>query len=357
LRKITALLLTGILLVSLGLSGCSGSSGGLAGGGSQKLSLYNWTEYIPPEVYDLFEDETGIRVVESTFSSNEEMLAKLEAGGTEQYDLIVPSNYVINLMKEKGFIQPIDKSKIENFKNISPSVLNRDFDPDNVYSIPYMATMTLIAVNTDKMAELGVTITSLNDLLNPALANNLVVLDDSRELVGAALKATGKDVDTRDKATIQGTLPWLKELKKNVKTFDSDSSKTALATNEVAAGLVYNIDAGQAIGENSAIAVVYTTEPCEAAIDNFVITSTAKNKENAETFISFIHRPDIYKMILDEFPGICLNDAAKELLDSDYLDNPGGNVDAKELSRAHFIADIGDAAAYYDEVFTQMKAE
>lgn len=352
MRKIIAIVLSGVILLALVLSGCGGAQGE-----KKELYLYNWTEYMPPEVYELFEEETGIRVIESTFSSNEEMLAKLEAGGTDQYDMVVASSYVINLMKDKGMIQPIDKSKIENFKFISPAVLNTSTDPGNEYSIPYMATVTLVAVNKAKMAELGVTITSLNDLLNPALENNLVVLDDSRELVGAALKATGQDIETRDKATIEGTLEWLSKLKKNVKSFDSDSSKTLLATNEVAAGLVYNIDAGQAISQNDQITVVYTTEPCEAAVDNFVITSTSKNKEYAEAFINFIHRPDIYKMILDEFPGVCLNTGALKLVGPEYLENPGSNVDQKELGRAHFTQDVGDAAAYYDDVFTKMKSE
>lgn len=353
MKKTLAVILSGIILLAMVLSGC----GGGAQNEKKELYLYNWTEYIPQEVYDLFEEETGIRVIESTFSSNEEMLAKLEAGGTDQYDMVVASSYVLNLMREKNMIQKIDKSKIENFNNVSPAVLDTSTDPGNEYSIPYMATMTVIAINNEKMNELGVTITSLNDLLNPALENNLVVLDDSRELVGAALKATGQDADTRDQATIEGTIDWLRQLKKNVKAFDSDSAKTLLATNEVAAGLVYNIDAGQAISQNDQISVVYTTEPCEAAVDNFVITSTSKNKENAEAFINFVHRPDIYKMILDEFPGVCLNDAAKELLDSAYLDNEGSNVDPDQLARAHFTQDIGDAAAYYDDVFTKMKSE
>ena len=352
MKKVLAIILSGVFLLSMVLSGCGGAKSE-----KKELYLYNWTEYMPPAVYELFEEETGIRVIESTFSSNEEMLAKLEAGGTDQYDLVVASGYVINLMKEKGMIQKIDKSKIENFKNISSAVLDTDSDPGNEYSIPYMATVTVVAVNDEKLAELGVTITSLNDLLNPAFENNLVVLDDSRELVGAALKATGQDVDTRDQATIEGALDWLRQLKKNVKAFDSDSARTLLATNEVAAGLVYNIDAGQAIAENDQISVVYTTEPCEAAVDNFVLTSTSKNIENAEAFINFIHRPEIYKMILDEFPGVCLNDAAKELLDSSYFDNAGSNIKTDELGRAHFTQDIGDAAAYYDEVFTKMKSE
>lgn len=349
-KKTTAAVLMLLLGISV-LSGCGGSNS------KESLYIYNWTEYIPQEVYDKFEEETGIHVVESTFSSNEEMLAKLEAGGTNQYDMVIASNYVINVMEEKEMIQTIDKSKIENVKNISSSVMGMDFDPNNDYSLPYMATMTLIAINQEKLDELGVTINSLNDLLNPALENNVVVVDDSRELVGAALKAEGEDPNTTDQAKIEGTLDWLKELTPNIKAYDSDSPKTLLASNEVAVGLVYNIDAGQAIKENDQIKVIYTTEPCQLAIDNFVITKDAKNKEYAEEFINFVHRADIYKMILDEFPGVCLNDAALELMDSSYIDNPGSNVDASELERANLLEDVSEAATYYDDIFVKMKTE
>jgi spermidine/putrescine-binding protein len=351
MRKKAAVILLAALFCISSFSGCSG------GKSKETLYIYNWTEYIPQEVYDKFEDETGIHVVESTFSSNEEMLAKLEAGGTNQYDLIIASNYVINVMVEKNMIQKLDKSKMENVKNITHSVMGMDFDPNNEYSLPYMATMTLIAINKEKMQELGVTINSLDDLLNPALENNIVVVDDSRELVGVALKASGEDPNTTDQTKIEQTLDWLSELTSNIKAYDSDSPKTLLASNEVAAGLVYNIDAGQAIKNNDKITVVYTKEPCQLAIDNFVITSDAKNKEYAEEFIDFVHRPDIYKMILDEFPGVCLNDAAKEIMDSSYLDNPGSNVDAKELERADLIDDVGEAATYYDDVFVKMKTD
>lgn len=348
-KKRMVVLAAGCLLLTMLLTGCGGSK--------KELYIYNWTEYMPQSVYDKFEEETGIHVVESTFSSNEEMLAKLKAGGVDQYDLIVASNYVIQAMETDDMIQKIDKDKITNLKNISPSVLGLDYDPDNEYSIPYQATMTVLAVNQEKMKELGVTITSLNDLLDPALKNNLVVVDDSRELAGAALKALGEDDNSTDQATIEGSLDWLLQLKDNIKAYDSDSPKTLLATNEVAAGLVYNIDAGQAIKENDQITVVYTTEPCELAIDSFVISAQAKNKEYAEEFINFVHQPEIYKEILDAFPGVCLNDEALKLMDSSYLDNPGSNVDASELERAHLIEDVGDAAAYYDDVFTKMKTD
>ena len=108
------------------LTGCGGGSDS-----GEKLYLYNWTEYIPQEVYDAFEEETGIEVIESTFSSNEEMLAKLTAGGTGQYDMVVASNYVIKAMEEQGLIQELDKTQLENLGNISDAALGMNFDPEN----------------------------------------------------------------------------------------------------------------------------------------------------------------------------------------------------------------------------------
>lgn len=345
-RRIAAVL---VIILCMGmLSGCGKKS-------KDVVYIYNWTEYIPQEVYDLFEEETGIRVVESTFTSNEEMLAKLQAGGTSQYDLVVASNYVISTMLDENMIQKIDKANVENISNISSSVMGLSYDANNDYSIPYMSTITVIAINKEKCKELGVEIKSFNDLLNPALENNVVVVDDCREVIGVALKAEGEDANTTDKSVIEGTLPWLLELKKNVKAYDSDSPKTLLASNEVAVGLVYNIDAGQAIAQNDQIDVVFTNEPCELSIDNFVVTADAKNKAYAEKFINFVHRPDVYKMILDEFPGVCINDAALDLLDDNYFKNAGSNVDTAEIERAHLIDNVGEAAEYYDDVFTQMK--
>lgn len=347
-RRMTALLVIATLCMMI-FAGCSKQDSG------EKLYLYNWTEYIPQDVYDAFEEETGIKVIESTFSSNEEMLAKLTAGGSDQYDMVMASSYVVEAMVEQKLIQPIHKENLENMKNISETALNQDFDPENQYTIPFMSTITLIAVNKEKCKELGVEIRTFDDLLNPALENNIVAVDDVREIVGIALKAQGQDSNSQDQAIIEATLPWLLKLQPNIKAYDSDSPKTLLAANDVAVGIVYNTDAGMAIKENPDIDVVFTEEPCQISMDNFVITADAKNVESAEKFIDFIHRPEIYKMILDEFPSVCLNDAALEIMDEEYLDNPGGNVDPSEIARASLIGEVGDAVTWYDEVFTKMK--
>ena len=339
-----------MMMVAVCLGACGSSSDA-----KETLYVYNWSEYIPEEVYELFEEETGIHVVESTFSSNEEMLAKMVAGGASQYDVIIASNYVLEAMKAQGFIQQIDTSHIENFSNLYDEYVGMSYDPDNSYSVPYMATVTVIAANREMCEELGVEITCFEDLLNPALENNIVAVDDCREIVGIALKAAGIDPDTTDQAEIESVLPWLEELSTNIKLYDSDTPYTALLTNEVAVGIVYNMDAALAIAENDAISVITTTEPDEMSVDNFTISSECENVEAAEAFINFILRPDIYKMCLDAYPCINLNAAAEELLDAAYLENEGSNLDRTEVARAHIIGDVGDAAEYYDAVFSEMK--
>ena len=347
MKRLFACLAALSLLVGL-FAGCGQSTG-------EVLYLYNWTEYIPQEVYDQFEAETGIRVIEATFSSNEEMLAKLQAGGTGQYDLVVASNYVVSAMKAEGMIQPIDKSKMENLGNIDPAYMDLEYDPGNEYTIPYMGTLTVIAANKPMLEELGVTIESLNDLTNPALQNNLVIPDDCREVVDTALKVKGEDPDSQDQAVIEGTIDWLSQLKGNVRAYDSDNAKDKLIYNDVAAGLVYNLDAAVAVMENPDVEVLFVDEPYEMAIDSFVITSDAKNKENAEKFIDFIHRGDVYKIAAEEYPALCFNNAAFDLMDDEYKKNPAFNVPKEEITRAHITGDVGDAAGWYDEVFTRMK--
>lgn len=319
------------------------------------LYVYNWSEYIPQEVYDKFEEETGIKVVENTFSSNEEMLAKLVAGGSSQYDVIIASNYVLNALKDQELIQQINTENLSNFSNLADEYIGLEFDPDNSYTVPYMSTITLITYNREMLDELGVTIESYEDLLNPALENNIVVVDDCREIVNIALKAQGEDPDTTDEETIANTLPWLTQLASNIKIYDSDNAFSPLATNETAVGIVYNIDVVLAMWENDDIEVAVLDESCEISYDNFVISSDCSNTDAAEQFIDFILRPDIYKICLEEFPGICLNEAALELMDEDYLDNPAANVDSEIIENAHLIGDVGNAAEYYDEVFSKMK--
>ncbi len=354
MRKIVQKMVTVLIVFSMGV-GLMAGCGSTAKDKDNTLYVYNWSEYIPQEVYEMFEEETGIHVVESTFSSNEEMLAKLVAGGTGEYDLIVASNYVIPAMVNQGLIKELDINTLENFGNISKTATGMSFDKENKYSVPYMATITLLAINEQKCKDLNVEISSLDDLLNPALKNNIVVPDDCREVVDVALKAIGEDPDTTDEATVEKASDWLAKLAPNVKLYDSDTPYTALATNEVAAGLVYNMDVAKAMNENKDIKLVDLKEGNEIAYDNFVMTSGCKNEEAAMKFIDFILRPDVYKICEEEYPCVCLNEKTLELMDDTFLNNPAANVSEDILSRAHVTGDVGEAAIYYDNVFSKMK--
>ena len=354
MRKLSVKLVAVLIVTFMGV-GLMAGCGKSAASKENTLYIYNWSEYIPQEVYKMFEEETGIHVVESTFSSNEEMLAKLVAGGTGEYDLFVASNYVIPAMIAQGLIKEMDSSKIENMKNISEDSLNLSFDKGNKYTVPYMATITLVVMNKEKCAELGVEINSFDDLLNPALENNIVVPDDCRELVDVALKALGENPDATDEATIEKAADWLIKLAKNVKLYDSDTPFSALATNEVAVGLVYNMDAVKAADINENIVLVDMPEGNEMSYDNFVMSAKTEKDELVYKFIDFINRPEIYKMCYDEYPCLCLNKGTMELMGEEYYSNPLKNISSSIFAKAHVIGDVGDAATYYDNVFSKMK--
>ena len=319
------------------------------------LYIYNWSEYIPKEVYDLFEEETGIHVTEAVFSSNEEMLAKLIASKGKTYDIVIASNYVLDAMKSQDLIRPLDITKLDNFKNLSDDFTGLDFDPENTYSVPYMATATLIAANTRQLEDLGVSIDSYKDLTDPALSNSIVAVDDCREIVGIALKALGLDPNSKDEETVFSSADFLNLLSKNIKLYDSDTPYAALVTDEAACGIVYNMDAAVAIEENPDITLCATDESMAMSIDSFVLCKKSQNEDMAMKFIDFILQPEIYKMCLEEYPCMCLNDEALKIMDDSYLKNPAANLSDEMKENAHLIEDVEDAAEFYDEAFSGMK--
>lgn len=207
MKKIVASILAAVLALSM-LSGCGSADSGVTEDGyAKELYLYNWSEYMPEEILTAFEDEYGIRVVQSTFTSNEELLTKLTAAVPSQYDLIVPTNFIVEALVAQNLVQPLDLNNIPNLQNINPQMLDLDFDKGNQYTVPYMATITAAVVNQKKLEELGVEMpTSMDDFLNPAFENNLVVMDDSRGLIGFALSRSGRA--SMRPTRIPSTAPW-----------------------------------------------------------------------------------------------------------------------------------------------------
>lgn len=355
IKKIVSLAAVATITMSL-LAGCgdsSGSSGDSASSGDKgELNIFNWTEYIPDSVVQEFEDEYGIKVNYSTYSSNEECLAKVQSSAEGTYDLVVPSDYMVTIMKEKGLLEELDKDKITNLGNIYDSYLNQSYDPGNKYSIPFDTGSVVIAVNKDTVKD---SITSYKDLIKPEYKNSIVALDDQRVMIGIALKALGYSLNEVDDSKLAQAKDFLTKLTPNIKSFDSDTPKTALITGEASVGVIWNAEAALANQEKSNIDVVYPKEGMYKFIDNFAIPKGAKNKENAELFINFILRPEINKEIVESYPYTSVNKAAKDMLPDTYTNSKASNIPTDEMDKGEFVKDLGDATAKYDKIWSEIK--
>ena len=331
----------------------SGENQNAGGEVTGQLNVFNWSEYLPTSVIEKFEQEFKVKVNYSTYSSNEEMLAKLSVS-SGSYDIAVGSDYMVDLMRKQGLLEEIDFANVPNMKNIGPEFLNKPFDPEGKFSVPYMWGNVVIAVNTDKV---NFSIESYEDLWKPEFKNALVVLDDSRTLIGIANKLQGKSMNETDPQVLEKTKQMLIELKPNIKAFDSDSPKTLLISGEVAAGVVWGAEASLARRENPAVKTVLPKEGMQLWQDNFVIPKGAKNKRTAEAFMNFILRPDISSEISKEFPYANPNLAAHELIDKAILEDPAVYPPNEEMAKGEYLTDIGDAAVTFDRVWSEIKLE
>jgi len=320
--------------------------------GAETLNIYNWTEYMPDSILRDFEDEFGIRIVYDTYANNEEMLAKLLAGGLGQYDLIVPSDYMVGIMIEEGLLEEIDHSLIPNLVHIDKKYLDTPYDPGNRYSLPYLWGTTGIAYNTRYIKE---PITSWNDLWNPAYARRVMLLDDSREVVGMALQALGYSANETSPEALREARQKLIELAPRVIAYDNGIGKDLLVSEEVWIAHAWNGDAALAMEENPYITYVLPKEGGVTWQDNLAIPKGAPNKRAAHLFINFLYRPEISARLAREFPFGTPNVAALELLPEEVRTNPAAYPDPEALAKAEWLEDVGEATEEYDRIFTEMR--
>lgn len=325
---------------------------------SKELNIFVWTEYIPVEMIECFELVYGVKVNRDEYSANEEMYAKVSAGGSN-YDLVQPTDYIIALMARQGLLQELDHAKLPSLKNFDPNYLNLEFDPGNKYTVPYQAGTDSIVVNTDVVKNVP---QSWADLWNPEYAGRMVFLDDSRAVIGFTLLTLGYDVNTTDPKQLDEAKAKLKELVPNVKLFDSDSPKTALIAGDVDLGMTWTAEALLAQQENPAIQYVYPTEGAILWQDNWAMLKDAPHADAAYAWLNYTMQGDIFWMMLRDFPYTNPNQAAldyakenqKELYDT-YMSSPITNVPAEAIKNGHRIADVGEATPLYDDLWVEVK--
>jgi spermidine/putrescine-binding protein len=325
---------------------------------STEVNLYAWSEYIPQAMLDSFTEETGITVNYDAYSSNEELLAKLQAGASG-YDVIIPSDYMVDIMVKQDLLEELDLGQISNFSNIGDEFRNLDFDPGNKYSIPYQWGTVGLVVDTE---EVDRPVTKWADLWDPAFENRVVLLDDEREVIGMVLITLGYDKNSTDPAQLEEAKTKMLELMPNVRLFDSDSPKTALLSGEVWLGQTWNGEAAIAHSENPAIDYICPEEGCGIWYDNLAIPKGAPHKDAAHTFINYVLEPKSSVLITQEFPYSNPNVAGLELLKTEdpelyaaYMDFEATNPPLEAIENAHLIVDVGEATSLWDRVWTEAK--
>ncbi|MBU3201710.1 extracellular solute-binding protein [Clostridium estertheticum] len=316
------------------------------------LNVFNWSEYLPQSVIDKFEQTYNIKVNYSTFSSNEEMLAKLMAGGGN-YDLTVASDFMVEILSKQELITPINKSSLTNLSNIGPQYLNLPFDRGNKYSVPYMWLAGVISYDSSKIPE-G-TIKGYKDLWKPEFKNSLTVLDDERVIIGMTLKMLGYPLNETSPAALQKAKDALIKLQPNIKSYDSDSPKTSLINGESKAMFAWGAEGNLARLENPNIKYVIPKEGLFLQQDNFVIPKAAKNVKAAQLFINFIMQPEISAEISHKFPYGNPNVAAYKYIDKKILDDKAVYPPKEIVKKGEYLKDIGKSVTDLDKIWTEVK--
>ena len=345
------------VLAAGALAGCGSSSG--SGSSSEtassdvELNLFIWTEYVPDSVITAFTEETGIKVNVTTFSSNEDMLAKVKAEADGTYDIVQPSDYMVELMIAQDMLEELDHDLLTNLSNIGEAYLDPSYDPGNVYSVPYMGGVAAIGVNTDKV---DIEITSYDDLFDEALAGQIVALDDYRAVIGMTERSMGLSMNETDEDVLSEVEEKLLTIKSNIKIYDSDSPKSALISGDCTVAYCWSAEIALAMEENEAIEIVYPEEGAYVFMDNWAILKGCEHYEEAMQFINYILDVDTSVAIAEEYPYLNANSAAIEAMGSEYADNQAKNPPSEVIEAGEYVENLDTATLeIYDAMWTKLK--
>lgn len=337
------MILSGLLCAIL-LGGCSDSR--------PVLNIYNWADYMNPDVLKKFEKQYNCRVVLDTFDSNEAMYAKLKAGA-QGYDLIFPTSYMVGIMKEQGMLQPLKHDLIPNLGNVDRKYLALTQDPQMEYSVPYMISITGIGYNKARLGELE---PSWSVFARPEVSKRCTLLNDMRETIGAALKGLGYSLNTTSEKELAEAQQVLIKWKQNIAKFEVEEALRGLSSAEFLMVHAYNGDILQAMDENQDLAFLVPKEGTSIASDDMVIPVNADQVELAHAFISFIHDPANSAENMEFVSYLSPNTEGQKLVSQEFRDNPAIFVDPSALAKSEVIHDLGKDNDKYTRVWDAVKA-
>ncbi|MCP1109448.1 spermidine/putrescine transport system permease protein [Lachnospiraceae bacterium PF1-21] len=324
--------------------------------GKKQVIVYNWGEYMDPEVLTLFEEETGIQVVYEEFETNEIMYPKIQSGAIA-YDVVCPSDYMIERMIENDLLAELNYENIPNIENIGDTYLeqSKQFDAQNRYSVPYCWGTVGILYNKTMVDE---EVDSWSILWDEKYQDNILMQNSVRDAFGITLKYLGYSLNSTDRDELYEATDLLTLQKPLVQAYVIDQVRDKMIGNEAALGVIYSGEAIYTQSENPDLEYVIPKEGSNVWIDSWVVPKNAKNKENAEAFINFLCRPDIAKMNFDYITYSTPNEAARDLIEDDAIRNSKiAFPDAKDLENCETFKFLGDKNdALYNELWREVKS-
>lgn len=349
-KNVFALVLALVMVLSLtlGLTGCGSS------GTNGVVNVYNWGEYIDEDLLTKFTEETGIKVNYETYADNESLYSKLSSGSAD-YDVIIPSDYMISRMISEDMLEPLDFDNIPNFQYIDDAYKGLEYDPDNQYSVAYTWGTVGIIYNTTMVDYVP---DSWSVLWDEDLSGQILMFSNSRDALGIALKYLGYSQNTTDPAQITEATDLLIQQKPLVQAYVMDQIFDKLEGGEAAVGPYYAGDAITMIEENPDLAFVVPKEGTNLFVDAMCIPKGAQNKENAEAFINFLCDPENMAQNIEYIAYSSPSSAARELLSDDLKNSDICYPDQALLANTDtFINLPQDILDLYDSEWVRLMAE
>jgi spermidine/putrescine transport system substrate-binding protein len=331
------------------------NSGGGGGGGPEEkeLNFYNWSDYVAKSTIPDFQKQTGIKVTQDFFSSNEELLAKLQAGGTG-YDVIVPSDYMVSIMIKSEILEPLDMSKIPNFKNVGANYKGLGYDPDNQYSVPYQWGTTGVLYNEQRLGKLE---PSWDPMWDPDNKGKIGMLNDERETPGAALYKLGYSVNATEKEQLDEAEAELKKQKPLLRGyFDSTQNRPLVINGDLLLGHVFSGDAFLALSSNENLDYIIPEPAATRWTDNMAIPKGAEHPDNAHKFLNYILGAKTGAALSNYTYYNTPNEASLPMIDGALRKLPGYELEPSVFDRLQIIEDVGAATREYSTLFTSVKS-
>lgn len=319
---------------------------------AEELNIYNWGEYINPEVLKTFEQETKIKVNLATYSSNEEMLAKIQGGATG-YDIVFPSVHMQDIMAKLDLLEKTDINKYEGFKNIDPAFLRTKSDPNGEYCLPYAWGSVGIFYNR---RILGKDITGWKDLIATAKAKNVkfTLLDDMREVMAVGLMLNGRSVNSTEGADLQAAAQTIIDMKPDVAAFTYDT-RPMVQSGDVAAGHFFVGAMVDVFANEKDLGYVIPEEGGTMYQEDMCILKSAPNKDSATKFMQFYTRPEIAALNVSQQTNGTPNVPARALTPDNIKNSKEINPPAETMKRLQIFEDLGPGLRQVDRVWTKVK--